>query len=89
MKKLAFIAAISILMIGQAFAQTKQKKEIMNKVTLRQAHYALRQSHKAIVKCVRSLPFLLKKFLHLFLFLSNTKRITGDRKVQPVALVII
>lgn len=45
MKKLAFIVTIYILMIGQAFAQTKQKKEIMDN-TEQTGHYTFELSDK-------------------------------------------
>ena len=51
MKQITFLTILSFLMIGQAYSQTKQKKEVMNN-TEQKEHYTFHLSHKVTRQAV-------------------------------------
>src|SRR5215218_5409756 len=51
MKKIVVIGVLSLLIIGQAYSQTKQKKEVMNN-TEKKEYYTFKLSDKVIRQAV-------------------------------------
>ncbi len=51
MKKIAVIAVLSIILFGQAYSQTEQKKENMN-TTAQKEHYTFQLSDKVTRQAV-------------------------------------